>query len=582
MDFFYENQNSNSFLVYRLEERDKLDSFNYGMLANNKINGIIPANITQVNTDRFLKYNVSSTVTLSQYFAGVVNKNRLVNVFLSIVSALIDAEDYMIDTSMFVMDTNYIYVDVSSATASIICFPMVGYSCDVKLIDFFKNIIFTTQYDRTENSDYVAEIITFLNSGDSFSVQSFKKMLQSLETASGNPAPVPAAVPIVQPAPKQPAPVAAAPAQPMQPPQAPPFVQAPPQTPPQAPPQPASTPNNGGFVPKPNNGNNNKGFVMPQKNGAEQQVEQPAPEDNGKKMTFMHLMSNFSKENLELYKAQKNAKASGEAQPASSQPMAAPPVNADKKDKKKNKKHAPKMPSGNPVAGFAIPGMNNADMAIPSAPSQPAQQPAQAPAQPAPRMPKPAQAPPKPASPPRPVQAPPRPAPMPQQPPRQPVQMPQQPAQTPQPPVPTPQPAMLELKATAFDMPAMDFGGTTALGAAGGTTVLGASGGGADGHPVLNPRLIRSKNNESISINKPAFRIGKEHSYVDYFIADNTAISRSHAIIETKGNQFFVIDTNSTNHTYVNGIMIQSNVEAAINDKDMIRFANEDFEFRIY
>lgn len=54
------------------------------------------------------------------------------------------------------------------------------------------------------------------------------------------------------------------------------------------------------------------------------------------------------------------------------------------------------------------------------------------------------------------------------------------------------------------------FGGTSVLGVSGplDTTVLGS---GAIGQPVMkNPRLIRSKNNETILINKPIFRIGKE------------------------------------------------------------------------
>ena len=43
-----------------------------------------------------------------------------------------------------------------------------------------------------------------------------------------------------------------------------------------------------------------------------------------------------------------------------------------------------------------------------------------------------------------------------------------------------------------------------------------------------------------------------------------------------------LVDTNSTNHTYVNGGMIQSNVETKLSHGTKIRLANEDFEFRLY
>lgn len=126
----------------------------------------------------------------------------------------------------------------------------------------------------------------------------------------------------------------------------------------------------------------------------------------------------------------------------------------------------------------------------------------------------------------------------------------------------------------------MSFGETTVLGGGniGETTVLGR----AAQNVQLLPHLIRSKNNERIDINKPVFRVGKEKSYVDYFVSDNTAVSRSHANIISRDGEYFVVDTNSTNHTFVNGSMILSNSETKISHGDKIRLANEEFEFRLY
>ena len=94
--------------------------------------------------------------------------------------------------------------------------------------------------------------------------------------------------------------------------------------------------------------------------------------------------------------------------------------------------------------------------------------------------------------------------------------------------------------------------------------------------------LLRLKNNERINIDKPVYRIGKERSYVDYFIGDNSAISRSHANIITRDGKYFVMDTNSTNHTFVNGSMIQSNVEVPLEHGTMLRLADEEFEFKLF
>lgn len=95
------------------------------------------------------------------------------------------------------------------------------------------------------------------------------------------------------------------------------------------------------------------------------------------------------------------------------------------------------------------------------------------------------------------------------------------------------------------------------------------------------PYLIRKNTFDRIDINKPVFRIGKEKSYVDYFIGDNNTISRLHADIISRDNRYYLKDNNSTNHSYINGTMVQGNQEAELFDGAVITLSNEDFEFHI-
>ena len=117
------------------------------------------------------------------------------------------------------------------------------------------------------------------------------------------------------------------------------------------------------------------------------------------------------------------------------------------------------------------------------------------------------------------------------------------------------------------------------------------SGGSPDATRILNegssaaqtaPYLIRIKKNERIDLTKPVFRIGKEKNFVDYHIGDNAAVSRGHAEFMARGGEYFVTDMNSTNHTFVDGVMIQSSVEEKIAHGAKIRLGNEEFEFRLY
>lgn len=93
--------------------------------------------------------------------------------------------------------------------------------------------------------------------------------------------------------------------------------------------------------------------------------------------------------------------------------------------------------------------------------------------------------------------------------------------------------------------------------------------------------LKRCKTGEKISIDTNIFKLGKEKDYVNYCILDNPAISRSHADIVRQGDQFFVVDQNSLNHTFVNGVEIAAKQMVALQTGTEIRLADERFEFTI-
>lgn len=513
--FNVETQGVNANLVYTVGERDEFDGLALGMISNNKIKGVIPVVFSQMDENRFLSYNISGKTSLSEYFKGNVQKRKMLNVLAGISEAIMASEEYMVDTSLFVLDPNYIFIDFLTEEVGLICLPIVNSNIGFdNLSMFFKQLVCGTQIDLSENCDYIAKLISFFNIDKAFSISEFRLFVETLNSSSSavSPAsyqPAPAPVAYQQPeAPKsnttvisQAAGVASNPA----PSNPQPSFAAPasmPQTPPvagnSAPPVPAAKPSK-------------KNAKDKKKAKAEAQAPVAQLPDGEKPMSIFTLLTKYSKENLEIYKAQKSAAQGGKA-PAAEKP---------KKDSAKKKKEV--------VASFAVPN------------------------QPAPmKAPAPVAAPSKPAS----MQ----------------VNVPNV-SQAPQVPdsIPKYTPGSMDVKSASF-------GETTVLGVAptaGETTVLNA----VAAKPM--PYLIRMKNNERIVIDKPGFRIGKERSYVDYFIADNPAISRSHADIISNSRGYFIIDRNSTNHTFVNGVAIQSESEVKIEPGCKIRLANEEFEFVI-
>ena len=96
------------------------------------------------------------------------------------------------------------------------------------------------------------------------------------------------------------------------------------------------------------------------------------------------------------------------------------------------------------------------------------------------------------------------------------------------------------------------------------------------------PYLIWSKNGERIYITKSVFHIGKDSGSADFVISENKAISRAHADIICEDGNYYIVDTDSTNHTYIDGNVIKSGVEMLLVDGMKLRLANEEFVFKTH
>ena len=592
----YENQGNNTYLVYEIAENDVIDNLSLGMINNNRIPGLASVIYTQLDDHKFLKYNITAKVPASTFLGGTVTKNRMLGVFSGVSKALLSAEEYMLDANSILLDLDYIFVDVSNCEAELICLP-VQMERNNDVVTFFKNIVFSATYDQTENSDYVAKIISCLNNHSSFSLSNFMQTIDELNGKRIN-------------------------LQELQNSQQLPPIQN----------QIVNTEilsdgretSETGRTQQVNIMDNQPG-VPPVKNipagnsGMNQSVTLEYGQAGGGIPSGQIPVDGMNTVQQETPPMPGGMPPTGKKV----KPGKEKPPKPGKKEVKKDRVAPPpqnwRVPGAPPIGPGGMPPISGERPPQPPVPGgRPPQPPIPGKNPPQPtvygqqppmnvkppkekkqgffsklfgkkqeqqppmqgRPPMPGGVPPMPGNnPPIPGGVPPMPGNNSPQPGNSPTggmnQSGNQGVYTPPQPPQTQQPSQTQ---TTTVYRYMNFGETTVLGGdtvTGETSVLSVS-------QEVKPYLVRKKTGQKVTIEGPVFKIGKEHNYVDYFIADNSAISRSHANIVVKGNDYFIVDTNSKNHTYVNGQMIPSNVETPLTHGSMVKLANEEFEFRMY
>ena len=110
-----------------------------------------------------------------------------------------------------------------------------------------------------------------------------------------------------------------------------------------------------------------------------------------------------------------------------------------------------------------------------------------------------------------------------------------------------------------------------------GTVVLSDYGRPEENDPA---KLLRRNTGEIALITKNVFTLGKERARVDYCVTNNKTVSRFHATVYRRSDGYYIVDNNSTNGTFVNNARIPAQTERKLNNGDILRLSNEEFEFK--
>lgn len=466
--FDVENNDININLVYRLKPEEKLDMVALEMIQHNKIKGLLDMVYTQNNSDKLLKYNITSKITLEQILERNINKETIVKSFINIINTIILAEDYMLEQNAFLMENSKIYVNIGTHDIGLIYLPVKNDDKEVSMEKFFKNIIFTSKFDQSENCEYVAKIISHLNA-PVFSLNDFKSFLYELLEQNENNSTQKEIhnVEIIKDIEKEVKTTV------------------------------DSYVNNINELNSTDNANSYLNIPGSNVNDNIQPIQHaksiPSNIDTG--ITQKKNTKSIKKGGLFSGFGKKNKNHDG--------------IITKKDIKAKIPEQA--IPNNN------IPNISNLNSNVSN-------------------------------------------------------------SNIPKSKIDDNQTSIIKTNENT------DFGETTVLNqnSMGETTILSSNmKNSSQLSDVKKAYLIRKKNGERIFIDKEVFRIGKEKSYVDYFISDNAAISRSHVEIIRKVNEFYIKDTNSKNHTYVNGIIILSDTEVSLESGYKICLADEEFIFEI-
>lgn len=93
------------------------------------------------------------------------------------------------------------------------------------------------------------------------------------------------------------------------------------------------------------------------------------------------------------------------------------------------------------------------------------------------------------------------------------------------------------------------------------------------------PSIVRLDTGEIIELTIPNFYIGSENSAS--YVCRERYVSRKHAVILAKNGMHFLMDSGSTNGTFINGIKLTPYKEEMLRSGDIIKLATTEFQYKV-
>ena len=175
----YENDSTTNYLVLKTGINNTLINYQVQMLLNNKLNGLLEFNVNYIKENVNCFYNVTSKCTLASFISRKrFSRDEFLITILNIINNIYQLKYYLLYENNIVLDENFIYVEPESIDIYFVYLPFLNRENDIK--DFFIKLIFKLVKFQDEYSDnYIQKIIEVIKN-DNFSLSCLKSIIERL------------------------------------------------------------------------------------------------------------------------------------------------------------------------------------------------------------------------------------------------------------------------------------------------------------------------------------------------------------------------------------------------------------------
>lgn len=170
MEVSYKKDGNRKFLIVKQEKLEETD-YKLQMVLNNKISGIVPMSIRNINNEAEIYYCTTSMISMESMFAQKnITVHELCEVIKNIKIISENMREYLLDINNIIFDMQFVFINRKSGKYGFCYFPNTTDKFQNTLEKFFEKILGYIDY-KDKRSVSIAYGIQQITVQDDFTIQ---------------------------------------------------------------------------------------------------------------------------------------------------------------------------------------------------------------------------------------------------------------------------------------------------------------------------------------------------------------------------------------------------------------------------
>ncbi len=179
VSFIARNFEKERYLTYDVSEDAVFDEEVLDFLEEEEPKGLVPIIYEESDEKVTFSYDVTNKIRLCELSGQENNAEMVLKVMRGIVLSLIDMGEYRVSLSYLVMNRNYIYIN-SEYEVEFICIPLENMADEADVNSFLRSFMANLRYESSENGDYVAKLLSYINNSAIFNLRNLLTLIEDL------------------------------------------------------------------------------------------------------------------------------------------------------------------------------------------------------------------------------------------------------------------------------------------------------------------------------------------------------------------------------------------------------------------